>query len=66
MSFQESLAEFTAAQIIAATGCPRATAYCWLDGSRKPPVWQQAHWLALVRAHTVKTAKPEQNVEDDA
>jgi len=48
MSFSESLAEFSAAQIVAALGCPRQTAYAWLDGSRKPPVWQQELFLAVI------------------
>lgn len=48
MSFAESLADYTAAQIIAATGCPRGTAYDWKDGRREPPAWQQPHWLAII------------------
>lgn len=48
MSFAESLAPYSAAQIVAALGCPRQTAYAWLDGSRKPPAWQQALFLAAI------------------
>jgi tRNA U34 5-methylaminomethyl-2-thiouridine-forming methyltransferase MnmC len=48
MTFAESLAEFSAAEIVAALGCPRQTAYAWLDGSRKPPVWQQELFLAVI------------------
>lgn len=49
MTFTESLAEFSAAQIVAALGCPRQTAYAWLDGTRQPPEWQQALFLAAIR-----------------
>jgi hypothetical protein len=49
MSFTDQLADFTAAQIIDAIGCPRGTAYDWKDGRREPPSWQQPHWLALIR-----------------
>jgi hypothetical protein len=51
MTFAESLAEFSAAQIVAALGCPRQTAYAWLDGTRQPPEWQQALFLAAIRRH---------------
>lgn len=54
MTFAESLAEFSAAQIVAALGCPRQTAYAWLDGSRKPPEWQQALFIGLIRRHAAK------------
>lgn len=54
MSFAESLAEFSAAEIVAALGCPRQTAYAWLDGSRQPPEWQQALFLAAIRRKTKK------------
>ena len=49
MSFADQLANFTAAQIIDALGCPRGTAYDWLQGRREPPEWQQPHWLALIQ-----------------
>jgi len=49
MNFQKSLSGYTANQIIAAFGCPRGTAYDWLDGRRAPPEWQQRHWLAILR-----------------
>ena len=52
MTFAESLAEFSAAQIVAALGCPRQTAYAWLDGSRQPPEWQQALFLTAIRRKT--------------
>lgn len=54
MSFAESLTDYTAAQIIAATGCPRGTAYDWKDGRREPPAWQQPHWLAIIARSTQK------------
>lgn len=54
MSFAESLTDYTAAQIIAATGCPRGTAYDWKDGRREPPAWQQTHWLAIIARGTRK------------
>jgi hypothetical protein len=49
MTFAESLAEFSAAEIVAALGCPRQTAYAWLDGSRQPPEWQQTLFLAAIQ-----------------
>ena len=49
MTFAESLAEFSAAQIVTALGCPRQTAYAWLDGTRQPPKWQQDLFLAAIR-----------------
>lgn len=49
MTFAESLAEFSAAQIVAVLGCPRQTAYAWLDGTRQPPEWQQALFLAAIQ-----------------
>ena len=54
MSFASQLADFTAAQIRAATGCPRGTAYDWKDGRREPPAWQQPHWLAIIARGTRK------------
>jgi hypothetical protein len=50
MTFAEQLADYTAAQIIAALNCPRGTAYDWKDGRREPPAWQQPHWLALLQS----------------
>jgi hypothetical protein len=57
MTFSESLAEFSAAQIVSALGCPRQTAYAWLDGTRKPPAWQQLHWLAIISREVAKHNK---------
>ena len=54
MSFAESLTDYTAAQIIAATGCPRGTAYDWKYGRREPPAWQQSHWLSIIARSTRK------------
>ena len=54
MPFSESLAEFSAAQIVTALGCPRQTAYAWLDGTRQPPEWQQALFLTAIRRHAKK------------
>jgi len=54
MSFDADLSDYTAAQIITALGCPRGTAYDWKDGRREPPLWQQPHWLALIRRSTQK------------
>jgi hypothetical protein len=54
MSFATDLANYTAAQIITATGCPRGTAYDWKDGRREPPAWQQSHWLAIIARSTRK------------
>ena len=58
MSFAADLADYTAAHIIAATGCPRGTAYDWKDGRREPPAWQQAHWFRIVQAFPVAVRTP--------
>ena len=58
MSFQTDLAGYSAPQIVAALGCPRQTAYAWLDGSRQPPEWQQRLFLREIRR---KTTKAQQN-----
>jgi hypothetical protein len=50
MSFDTDLANYTAAQIIAALGCERSTAYEWKSGRRKPPLWQQAVFLKVIAA----------------
>lgn len=57
MRFQDAISGYTAAQIIAALGCPRGTAYDWLDGRREPPAWQQPHWLAILKSAN-KTPQP--------
>jgi hypothetical protein len=48
MSFDTDLADYTAAQIIAALGCPRSTAYEWKDGRRQPPAWLHPILLAVI------------------
>lgn len=58
MSFADSLAPYSAAIIVAALGCPRQTAYAWLDGSRKPPKWQQTLFLAVIAKEAKKHNKP--------
>ena len=57
MSFADSLAPYSAAVIVAALGCPRQTAYAWLDGSRKPPMWQQELFLAVIAREAKKHNK---------
>ena len=57
MTFTESIADYSAAEIVAALGCPRQTAYAWLDGSRMPPEWQQPHWLAILAREVAKLRK---------
>lgn len=57
MSFADHLTDYTAAQIIAALGCERATAYDWKSGRRSPPVWQQAHWLRILAAYAKRHNK---------
>lgn len=58
MSFADSLAPYSSAVIVAALGCPRQTAYAWLDGSRKPPLWQQEIFLAVIAREAKKHNKP--------
>jgi hypothetical protein len=57
MSFETDLADYTAAQIIAALGCQRSTAYEWLAGRRQPPLWQQAIYLPAIAAAQKKHNK---------
>lgn len=57
MSFADSLAPYSAAMIVSALGCPRQTAYAWLDGSRKPPMWQQELFLAVIAREAKKHNK---------
>jgi hypothetical protein len=40
------ISKFSAAEIVAALGCPRKTAYAWLSGQRHPPEWLQPILLA--------------------
>ena len=57
MSFDADLSAYTAAQIIAALGCPRSTAYEWKDGRRQPPLWQQSVFLHVIAAHSKRHNK---------
>jgi hypothetical protein len=57
MSFADSLTPYSAAVIVSALGCPRQTAYAWLDGSRKPPEWQQQLFLAVITKEAKKHNK---------
>jgi hypothetical protein len=57
MSFAADLADYSAAQIIAALGCPRSTAYEWKDGRRQPPLWQQSVFLAVIAREAKKHNK---------
>ena len=52
MAFSDDLKQWTAAEIIAALGCPQATAYQWREGRRTPPEWLQPHLLAILKAAT--------------
>jgi hypothetical protein len=49
--------KYSAAVIVSALGCPRQTAYAWLDGSRKPPAWQQTLFLAVIAKESKKRNK---------
>lgn len=57
MKFSEQLAGYTAAEIIAALGCKRATAYDWKDERRSPPEWQQPIFLREIERHVKKARK---------
>jgi hypothetical protein len=57
MSFATDLAEYSAADIIAALGCQRSTAYEWLAGRRQPPLWQQSVFLHVIAAHSKRHNK---------
>lgn len=63
MSFATDLADYSAAQIIAALGCPRSTAYEWKDGRRKPPKWQQSVFLKVIAAHAKRHNKTQHRTD---
>jgi DNA-binding transcriptional regulator YiaG len=50
MTFQESISEISAPELVRILGCPRATAYQWKDGRRQPPAWLQPILLAVIVA----------------
>jgi len=54
MTFAKEIAGYAAAEIVAVLGCPRQTAYAWLDGTRMPPEWQRDHWLRILRKEVPK------------
>jgi hypothetical protein len=59
MDFKDDISAFTAAQIMAALGCPRGTAYDWLDGRREPPKWQRPHWLKILNDTALPQTPPQ-------
>ncbi|MEK0448759.1 MAG: hypothetical protein RL088_1027 [Verrucomicrobiota bacterium] len=54
MTFQESIAEISAPELVRILGCPRATAYQWKDGRRQPPAWLQPILLSVIARGTRK------------
>jgi succinate dehydrogenase flavin-adding protein (antitoxin of CptAB toxin-antitoxin module) len=52
MAFEDHLKDITAAELVEILNCPLPTAYDWKSGRRKPPEWQQVHWLNLIEAAT--------------
>lgn len=50
MTWKQQIDQFTVAEIVTTLGCPATTAYGWKDGTRKPPEWQQPHWLVILRS----------------
>jgi len=44
--FKDRIKPYSAQYIATTIGCPKATAYDWLNGRRKPPTWQQGDILA--------------------
>jgi hypothetical protein len=57
MTFQESIADVSAPELVRILGCPRATAYQWKDGRRQPPVWLQPILLAVIAREAKKHNK---------
>lgn len=51
--FLNRIQDYTVAEIVAALGCPRGTAYHWREGKRMPPAWLEP---ILLRA--LETAVP--------
>jgi len=57
MTFQESIADVSAPELVRILGCPRATAYQWKDGRRQPPAWLQPILLAVIAREAKKHNK---------
>lgn len=57
-TFSDSLKRLSAASIVARLGCPLSVAQQWRSGRRKPPAWQQRHWLALLAVDDAKPSAP--------
>lgn len=47
--FLEEIKRYTVAEIVAALGCPRGTAYYWREGKRCPPAWMEPHFLRVLK-----------------
>jgi hypothetical protein len=45
-AFKDLIHPYSAQYIATVIGCPKSTAYDWLNGRRSPPVWQQGEIVA--------------------
>jgi hypothetical protein len=48
-AFLDEIQNFTVAEIVAALGCPRGTAYYWKMGKRCPPAWMEPIFLRVLK-----------------
>jgi hypothetical protein len=49
--FRDQISAFSAETIARVIGCSKATAYDWLTGRRRPPLWCQAGIVENLRAN---------------
>lgn len=47
--FLDEIKRYSVAEIVAALGCPRGTAYYWKMGKRCPPEWMEKHFLRVLK-----------------
>lgn len=48
--FINRIQDYTVAEIVAALGCPRGTAYYWREGKRMPRAWLEPILLRALEA----------------
>ena len=57
--FLDEIKRYTVAEIVAALGCPRGTAYYWKMGKRSPPAWMEPHFLKVLKETFPEPKKPQ-------
>ncbi len=56
--FLDEIKRYSVAEIVAALGCPRGTAYYWKMGKRCPPAWMEKHFLRVLNEAFPEPKKP--------